>query len=84
MITADSVPRRAPLKKKIAAALTVFIKYYCCSLEEQDDPLPKEKQIQYHLMVAAVIHFYFKAMPSFGWDPERDKIQERKRKKRER
>lgn len=24
-------------------------------------------------MVATVIHFYFKSMPSFGWDPERQK-----------
>lgn len=43
IIIADSMPRRAPLKKKIAAASTAFIKYYCCSLEEQEDPLPKKK-----------------------------------------
>lgn len=34
---------KAPLKKKIAAVFSVFIKYSCCPLEEQKDPLPKEK-----------------------------------------
>lgn len=80
LIIADSMPRRAPLKKKIAAAFTVFIEYYCCSPEEQEDPLPKEKQIRHHLMVATAIHFYFKSMPPFGQDPERIK-RERKREK---
>lgn len=73
IIIADSMPSRAPLKKKNAAAFTVFIKYYCFSLEEREDLLSKKKKIQPHFMVA--IDFFkknknYKAVSAFGWDPE--------------
>lgn len=77
------MPSRAPLKKKNAAAFTVFIKYYCCSLEEREDLLSKKKKIQPHFMVA--IAFFkknknYKAVSAFGWDPEGGKKSDRERK----
>lgn len=71
IIIADSMPRRSPLKEKIAAAYTVFIKYYCCSLEEQEDPLPNQEWIQHHLMVAIAINCYSKAKATLAGTQKR-------------